>query len=674
MPIISQIGNRSVKVRLLYGAIYLVLLTGSVTMIYPLLLMLSGSVKSEADSWSIKPYPEFWFNDLILFQKYAESKYMVQIENAQRAWCSQVMSWRTIGPPPLVAQELIRDFRSWRTTIPADQRVIGQMTPTSGAGSKMLPKNLRSYRSYMSRAYKGDLQAYNLAANQLCMSWSNVRPPTGTIGRYRSLNIPSEFRSEIIKWAATIPAEDLIVSDACGQYSMEYLYGIYANSIKSYNWAHGTDYSEFSKIPLPVCVPAKAGLQREDWTNYVRNEIFLGEIRLAPSLEPMFRRFIEKDGGSIEAFNKEHGTRLAGLEAIPFPEKIDDAPYLRQEFESFIKSPDYCPAEAIHIAGADEMFRQFLVKTRGGVPGSYPGLGAIVAATDWEDCMQHSAGLRWEFTMRNYWQVIDYLAMHGNGFINTFIYCLLAILSALIVNPLAAYALSRFRLPSTYKMLLFCMATMAFPGEVTMIPGFLLLKRFPLWPILAGLATTVILFLILEKSLPKWKENWRAMLSLAAGLVAGVIIVPAFAPGHVTVSLLNNFAALILPGMANGFFIFLLKGFFDSMPKELYEAAEIDGAGEWTKFWMLTMNLSKPILAVIALGAFNQAYSAFMMALIIIPEQKMWTMMVWIFQLQSQAHYAVVYASLVIAAIPTFIIFVLCQNVIMRGIVVPTEK
>jgi multiple sugar transport system permease protein len=63
-----------------------------------------------------------------------------------------------------------------------------------------------------------------------------------------------------------------------------------------------------------------------------------------------------------------------------------------------------------------------------------------------------------------------------------------------------------------------------------------------------------------------------------------------------------------------------------------------------------------------------------MMALIIIPDQKMWTIMVWIFQLQTQAHGAVVYASLVIAAIPTFLIFTLCQNIIIRGIVVPTEK
>ena len=110
-------------------------------------------------------------------------------------------------------------------------------------------------------------------------------------------------------------------------------------------------------------------------------------------------------------------------------------------------------------------------------------------------------------------------------------------------------------------------------------------------------------------------------------------------------------------GEANGFFIFLLKGFFDSLPRELYEAADIDGAGEWSKFWIITMSLSKPILAVLALGAFNSAYSEFMMALVIIPDKNMWTLMIWLFQLQGMSHTTVIYASLVIAAIPTFIIF-----------------
>ena len=52
----------------------------------------------------------------------------------------------------------------------------------------------------------------------------------------------------------------------------------------------------------------------------------------------------------------------------------------------------------------------------------------------------------------------------------------------------------------------------------------------------------------------------------------------------------------------------------------------------------------------------------------------MWTLMVWLYQLQGRSGPAVMYASLLLAAIPTFVIFILCQNVILRGIVVPVEK
>ena len=52
----------------------------------------------------------------------------------------------------------------------------------------------------------------------------------------------------------------------------------------------------------------------------------------------------------------------------------------------------------------------------------------------------------------------------------------------------------------------------------------------------------------------------------------------------------------------------------------------------------------------------------------------MWTLMVWLYQLQQRSGQAVMHASLIIAAIPTFLIFLFCQNIIMRGIVVPSEK
>ncbi len=126
-----------------------------------------------------------------------------------------------------------------------------------------------------------------------------------------------------------------------------------------------------------------------------------------------------------------------------------------------------------------------------------------------------------------------------------------------------------------------------------------------------------------------------------------------------------------LPGLANGYSIFLLKGFFDSLPREL---SEIDGAGEFRIFWQITMSLSQPILAVIALGAFTGAYSNFIMALLICQEEEMWTLMPWLYQLQQRSGEGVIFASLIVAAVPTFAIFVFCQNVIMRGIVVPVEE
>ena len=84
--------------------------------------------------------------------------------------------------------------------------------------------------------------------------------------------------------------------------------------------------------------------------------------------------------------------------------------------------------------------------------------------------------------------------------------------------------------------------------------------------------------------------------------------------------------------------------------------------------------LSKPILAVIALQAFTMAYSNFMFAFVVCQDERMWTLMVWLYQLQQRSGQAVMYASLIIAAIPTFLIFLFCQNIIMRGIVVPSEK
>ena len=230
---------------------------------------------------------------------------------------------------------------------------------------------------------------------------------------------------------------------------------------------------------------------------------------------------------------------------------------------------------------------------------------------------EHLSEIRSEFATRNYAYVVQYIALNGRALWNTVIFCLLAIITQLVVNPLAAYALSRYPIRASGKILIFLLATMAFPAEVAMIPGFLLLKQL---------------------------------------------------------HLLNTFAALVLPGAASGYMIFLLKGFFDSLPQELFEAGQLDGAKETTMMFRIALPLSKPVLGYLALLAFMAAYGAFLYAFLVVQDQHMWTLMVWIYQLQSTAPKAVVMAALSLAAIPTLVVFLIAQRTIMKGIVLPSER
>lgn len=219
----------------------------------------------------------------------------------------------------------------------------------------------------------------------------------------------------------------------------------------------------------------------------------------------------------------------------------------------------------------------------------------------------------------NYKMVGEYLFMRGRAFLNTLILVILSVLAHLTINPLAAYALSRFNIKGTEKIILFLLATMAFPAAVTAIPGFLLVRDL---------------------------------------------------------GLLNTFAALILPTLASGMSIFILKGFFDAMPRELYEAASIDGASEWLVFRKITLPMTTPILAVNALNSFIAAYNSWEWAFLVCQKESHWTLAVWMYQMSIQfgGQPWCIMAGFVLVSIPTAVVFLLCQKVILRGIVLPSMK
>jgi multiple sugar transport system permease protein len=693
MPIISKIGARSWKVRLAYGLIFLALMLGAVTMLYPFSLMLAGSVKSEADLATFTPYPKFWFDRTVLFQKYVESKHNADFTLAESAWGRAIGSWRLIEPPP--ESNLLEDFLLWREKCP--HWWLGHT-----GGLKMLPVNAREFRRAMSDRFGGDLEAFNRAMSMPLKSWNSVMPPPPN--PFRVPQEPVGLVGALQEFARSRPQEDRVLANPDGDFCRRFLVARYAD-LAEYNSKHAgrlasyedvfldrrapdgnltrRDWEDLVRSRLPTGLIDAAALAeaacrrfqaRQDWEDFVRGNLSIEFIRVAPAAEAPYRRFLAaKYAGGIGEYNAKHGTKHSDFSQVPLPASAPESRTQMVDWKDFIADASACPLEALEVYGPRQSFEEF-VATRRRVPVEKVGnLRLPIAAADWRDCMAHASSLRWEFTTRNYRHVLEYILLHGRGISNTLIYCGLAILLALLVNPLAAYALSRYKPPTTYTILLFCMTTMAFPGEVTMIPAFLLLKRFPLWPLLGGGAAFGVAVWLLSRLRPRWSEMLRILMALAVGLFVGTLVIPA-AMGVWHVSLLNTFAALVVPGMANGYSIFLLKGFFDSLPRELYEAADIDGASEWRKFWTFTMALSKPILAVIALGAFFGAYSAFMMALIIVPDQSMWTLMVWVYQLQTEAHQSVIYAAVALTAIPTLLVFIFCQSIIIRGIVIPTEK
>src|SRR3990172_9164217 len=97
MPIISQIGRRSSKVRTIYVAIFTVLTLGAATMIYPFLLMIAGSFNSEVDNEGLSLYPSYWFDDAILYQKYLEGRYAF-VDLLEQAHQIAYGSWRRAAP------------------------------------------------------------------------------------------------------------------------------------------------------------------------------------------------------------------------------------------------------------------------------------------------------------------------------------------------------------------------------------------------------------------------------------------------------------------------------------------------------------------------------------------------------------------------------------------------
>ena len=633
MPILSPIGRRSLRMRLLISGIYMFLIAGAVTMVYPFLLMISGSTKSAVDLHPHEAIPAFVNNDLALYRKHIEGLFNERVTAMNQCYAEPRTSFQQVEFPE--ASPLLPDWHTWLNEFgdrPETFTIGGLWTPVS----KTFSRHLRGFRDALQAKYGKRVSRVNEELNTEFVNWNAFLVlPANYLAR-RNKRLVSPFARELESYQAKVPRGERTYFVIEAWYKSQFLQTQYGKDVQSYNQTHETAYTDWPQIRLTRRYPANGtAKERDNWEQCVRFSLNLLWIRADAAAQPSWAEMLEAKYQDISELNRRYDARYSDFASVPLPDPLRIESIRFTDWNAFLEGWKdatggriiTAPIESLYLTGPDFEFQDWLEDKYRSIDELNRSLGTQFtawneiappqAALHHEWFKQNRASIRNEFLTRNYITVFDYLIRQGRGILNTVIYCLLAVLTALIVNPLAAYALSRYRPASTYKILMFLLLTMAFPPMVTQIPVFLMLRDF---------------------------------------------------------DLLNTFAALVLPGLAHGYSIFLLKGFFDSLPRELYESAEIDGAGEWTMFWNITMSLSKPVLAVIALSAFTAAYSNFMFALLICQDESMWTLMVWLYQLADRAGQPVMYASLILAAIPTFLIFVFCQNIIMRGIVIPVEK
>jgi len=204
-------------------------------------------------------------------------------------------------------------------------------------------------------------------------------------------------------------------------------------------------------------------------------------------------------------------------------------------------------------------------------------------------------------------------------FANSLFVSLTSTFAYLLLSSMAAYAFARLTFPGRDMLFFLVLATLVIPGQVTIIPVFLILQRL----------------------------GW-----------------------------FNTFYALIVPGLAGVFGVFLLRQFFLTIPRELEEAAVMDGCSTGGIYRRIILPLGKPALATLGIFSFLGSWNDFMLPLIAVNETDMRTLPVglMIFLGRYTMQYGLVMAAAAVATVPVLAVFLLFQRHIVSGVVLTGLK
>jgi multiple sugar transport system permease protein len=214
----------------------------------------------------------------------------------------------------------------------------------------------------------------------------------------------------------------------------------------------------------------------------------------------------------------------------------------------------------------------------------------------------------------NYPTAINYVPF-GRYFLNSLIVCTASVVGTVLSCSLVAFSLARIRWWGRTPLFVVVLASMMLPFQVTMIPLFIVFRKL----------------------------GW-----------------------------IGTYAPLIVPTyFGNGFFIFLIRQFFLTIPEDLLDAARIDGASLLRIYWQIMLPLSLPVLSTVGLFTFLSTWNDFLGPLIYLTQEEMWTLAIGLrgFQTQHGWKWELLMAAAVIFTLPTMTLYFIVQRFFVRGIV-----
>jgi multiple sugar transport system permease protein len=204
-----------------------------------------------------------------------------------------------------------------------------------------------------------------------------------------------------------------------------------------------------------------------------------------------------------------------------------------------------------------------------------------------------------------------------------------ATIGAVLSNTVIAYGFSRIQWPGRNKLFYVCVATIFLPYPVVLVALFDIFSKLPSFGIQGG-------------------HSW-----------------------------VNTFLPLIVPAFfGNPFYIFLMRQFMMGIPKELSDAARVDGASEIQTFWHVILPLTKPAVTVIAILAAVAAWNEFLLPLLYLQENNKYPLAIGLafFTSEHDVAYNLLMAASTLIVLPIVIVFILAQRFFIEGITVGGVK